>query len=74
MHDLAGYTPYEGREVVGWPQTVLSRGQVIVDDGKLLAKPGSGRFLAREAGDAAVGTGRVGPELDPARNGGAKLI
>ena len=74
MHDLAGYTPYEGREVVGWPQTVLSRGKVIVADGKLAAKPGQGRFLPRTAGDAAKGTGRLAPEFDPARNFGAKLI
>jgi dihydropyrimidinase len=74
MHDRAGYTPYEGREVVGWPHTVLSRGQVIVEDGTLSAKPGQGRFLARQAGDAAKPTGRMAPEFDPARNFGAKLI
>jgi len=28
----------------------------------------------RQAGDAAAGTGRIAPELDPARNFGAKLI
>ena len=74
MHDLSGYTPYEGREVVGWPETVLSRGRVIVDGGTLLAKPGSGRFLARKAGAAAEPTGRVGPELDPGQNFGAALV
>jgi dihydropyrimidinase len=74
MQDLAGYTPYEGRDVVGWPHTVLSRGRVIVESGKLTAKPGQGRFLARQAGDAAKGTGRMAPEFDPARNFGAKLI
>ena len=74
MHDSAGYTPYEGREVVGWPQTVLGRGHVLVDDGKLLAKPGQGRFLARAAGDAAKPTGRMAPEFDPARNFGATLV
>src|SRR5947209_3211098 len=68
MHDRAGYTPYEGREVVGWPETVLCRGRVIVHDGQLLAKPGEGRFLARGAGDAAKGTGRMAPEFDPSRN------
>jgi dihydropyrimidinase len=73
-HDRAGYTPYEGREVVGWPETVLARGRVIVHDGQLLAKPGEGRFLARAAGDAAKGTGRMAPEFDPARNFGAKLM
>ena len=74
MHDLTGYTPYEGREVVGYPQTVLSRGRIIIEDGQLKAKPGEGRFLARQAGEAAVGTGRTAPELDPARNFGARLI
>jgi dihydropyrimidinase len=74
MQDLAGYTPYEGRDVVGWPHTVLSRGRVIVENGKLTAKPGQGRFLARQAGDAAKGTGRMAPEFDPARNFGAKLM
>jgi dihydropyrimidinase len=74
MHDLTGYTPYEGRELVGWPETVVSRGRVIVDHGTLLAKPGSGRFLARTAGATAAPTGRVGPELDPAQNFGADLV
>lgn len=74
MHDLTGYTPYEGRELKGWPDTVLSRGRVIVDNGTLRAKPGSGRFLARKAGAAAEPSGRVGPELDPAHNFGASLM
>ena len=30
MHDLAGYTPFAGRKLRGWPVTVLSRGRVIV--------------------------------------------
>jgi dihydropyrimidinase len=47
---------------------------VVVEDGKLLAKVGQGRFLAREAGDAAKPTGRMAPEFDPARNFGAKLM
>ena len=34
MHDLAGYTPYAGRKLRGWPVTVLSRGRVVVADGK----------------------------------------
>ena len=32
LHDAAGYTPYEGRRVRGWPITVLSRGRIAVDD------------------------------------------
>jgi dihydropyrimidinase len=52
---------------------VLSRGRVVVDDATLRVAPGSGRFLAREAGAAAVPTGRRGPEFDPAQNFGAKI-
>jgi dihydropyrimidinase len=74
MHDLAGYTPYAGRTLRGWPTTVLSRGRVIVADGKRLAEPGSGRFLARTGGDAATPTGRLVADMDPARNFGAKLL
>jgi dihydropyrimidinase len=74
MHDLAGYTPYAGRKLRGWPVTVLSRGRVIVADGKRLAEPGSGRFLARSGGDAAKPTGRLVADMDPARNFGATLL
>jgi dihydropyrimidinase len=53
MHDRAGYTPYAGRRVKGWPVTVLRRGEIIVDDGSLKAAPGSGQFLPRSGGEAA---------------------
>src|ERR1700730_1039995 len=35
LHDNTGYTPYEGRHITGWPVTVLSRGRVVIEDGKL---------------------------------------
>ncbi|MGE8621023.1 MAG: amidohydrolase family protein, partial [Achromobacter spanius] len=47
LHDNVGYTPYEGRTVTGWPTTVISRGEVIVDNGVLHAERGRGRFIAR---------------------------
>ena len=74
MHDLAGYTPYAGRTLRGWPVTVLSRGRMIVSDGKCLAEPGSGRFLARTGGEAAKPTGRLVADMDPAQNFGATLL
>ena len=73
MHDRSGYTPWAGRKVVGWPETVLRRGEIVVSDGKLRAVAGSGRFLPRSGGPAAEPTGRLSPEMDPARNFGAKL-
>jgi dihydropyrimidinase len=74
MHDLTGYTPFAGRKLRGWPVTVLSRGRVIVADGKCSAQAGSGRFLARSGGDAAKPTGRLVADMDPSRNFGATLL
>jgi dihydropyrimidinase len=47
LHDAVGYTPYEGMTVKGWPETVLSRGRIVVADERLHAERGSGRFIAR---------------------------
>ena len=47
LHDNVGYTPYEGRVVRGWPETVLSRGRVVIAQGALSVERGSGRYLAR---------------------------
>ncbi|MCB0000772.1 MAG: amidohydrolase family protein, partial [Anaerolineales bacterium] len=47
LHEAAGWTPYEGMEVTGWPRTVLSRGAVIVEDEQYVGHPGHGRFVER---------------------------
>jgi dihydropyrimidinase len=73
FHDRTGYTPYAGRTVVGWPETVLRRGEVIVREGKLNAKPGSGAFLPRSGGRAAEPIGRLTADMNPASNFGALL-
>ncbi|MGF1474650.1 MAG: dihydropyrimidinase [Geminicoccaceae bacterium] len=73
-HDRAGYTPYAGRTVRGWPTTVLRRGEVIIDNGELKARPGSGRFLPRRGGSWALPGGPIEPELNPVHNFGAKLL
>ena len=41
------YNLYEGTEVVGDVETVLLRGNVIVDGGEVVAEPGSGQFVKR---------------------------
>jgi dihydropyrimidinase len=74
MHDRAGYTPFAGRKLRGWPTTVLSRGRVIVADGKRSVEAGSGRFLPRTGGEAAKPTGRLMADMDPERNFGARLL
>ena len=63
VHDNTGYTPYEGRDLTGWPVTVLSRGEVIVENGKLNAERGRGRFIAREPSQSLVPLGRSIPEM-----------
>lgn len=45
LHHNVDYTPYEGMVVDGWPVTVLSRGDVVIEDEKLLAAAGRGQFL-----------------------------
>lgn len=47
LHEAAGWTLYDGMTFTGWPQTTLSRGEIIVHDGELLAQPGRGRFVKR---------------------------
>lgn len=63
VHDASGYTPYEGTRVKGWPETVLGRGRMLVEGGKRVATPGSGRFLARDGGEAARPLGRPSEEI-----------
>lgn len=45
LHHNVDYTPYEGRQIAGWPETVISRGEVVVQGNELRAKPGRGAFL-----------------------------
>ena len=48
LHDAMDYTPYEGKQITGWPITTISRGEVVWDDGKVLGQRGRGRFYSRE--------------------------
>ena len=47
LHHGSDYTPWEGYEVKGWPVKTILRGNIVFEDGKVLGKPGSGRFLKR---------------------------
>ncbi|HUJ28323.1 MAG TPA: dihydropyrimidinase, partial [Myxococcales bacterium] len=46
-HMKVDYNPYEGREVVGAPAVVFSRGKAVVENGQFTGKRGDGRFLKR---------------------------
>jgi dihydropyrimidinase len=57
-HTNVNYNLFEGTDIVGAPEVVLVRGQVIVEDDRLVAEPGAGQFVKRA---------RFGEELKAAR-------
>jgi dihydropyrimidinase len=52
LHHNVNYTPFEGMQIQGWPETVLSRGEVVVEKNTLKAQPGRGRFLEQRTSSA----------------------
>ena len=59
-HSRIDYNLYEGTEVVGSPEVVLLRGNVLVENGELVASPGIGQYVKRA---------KFGEELAGARRG-----
>ena len=47
-HMDVDYSCYEGLEVQGGSDIVMSRGKVIVENGQWFGKPGDGRFVKRQ--------------------------
>jgi len=47
MFSGAGFSVYSGWEVTGWPVMTLRRGEVVFEDGEILAGAGSGELLRR---------------------------
>lgn len=50
VYTKVGWTPYEGRRVKGVPVMTVRRGEVIMEDGMVKAKKGSGMFVAPSRG------------------------
>ncbi len=48
LHGKTDYTPFEGWKLKGYPVTSISRGNILVHEGEVVAKPGSGEFLKRK--------------------------
>ncbi|MFN8525596.1 MAG: dihydropyrimidinase [Chloroflexota bacterium] len=46
-NSLIDYTPYEGVEVTGAPEVVVSRGTVVYRDDRVVGAAGHGRFIRR---------------------------
>ncbi len=49
MHQRTDYNLYEGMELIGLPEKVFVRGNMIVDGEKWLGKAGQGKFLKRDS-------------------------
>ncbi len=47
QHQRVDYTPYEGMQIHGVPETVLLRGRVIVRDGEYTGTNGGGQYIPR---------------------------
>jgi dihydropyrimidinase len=47
-HMRVDYSMFEGIRVKGVPKSVLSRGRLIIENGKFVGKAGSGSFIRRE--------------------------
>lgn len=49
LHSRAGWSPFEGQRLVGWPKATFLRGVAIARDGSLVRPTPTGRFLAGSA-------------------------
>jgi dihydropyrimidinase len=47
-HMRVDYSMFEGIEVTGVAKTVLSRGRVVIENGKFLGRAGAGEFIRRQ--------------------------
>jgi len=58
-HSRCDYSLYDGTEVVGTPELVLLRGNVLVENGELMGSPGIGQFIARAKFGEQLAAGRA---------------
>ena len=47
MLSNAGYSPYDGWSVTGWPAITISRGEVVARGSEVVGEPGRGRLVPR---------------------------
>jgi len=48
MATRCDWSPYQGWTLGGFPEFTISRGEVIVKQGKFVGQPGRGRFVKRQ--------------------------
>ncbi len=48
LQSYSDYTIYDGMTLKGWPVTTIVRGEIVMEDGQVIGKPGYGKFVARQ--------------------------
>lgn len=48
LHTACDFTPYEGRELKGWPVLTMVGGHVVMENGEIVGKPGIGKYIPRK--------------------------
>ena len=73
METNADWSPFEGWDLAGFARTTLSRGEVIVDDYKVVGREGRGQWLPRTtAGLAGSRQAAQAPAPGPVRAGAGR--
>lgn len=47
LFSQAGFSIYAGESYTGWPQITIRRGQIVYENGKIIAEPGTGQIIPR---------------------------
>lgn len=48
LNSAQDFTPFEGLSLKGWPVYTILRGNIIYEEGEVVAKPGYGKYLKRQ--------------------------
>lgn len=47
LHENVDYTPYEGIKLVGYPEIIMARGEIIARNNEFIGQKGYGKFIKR---------------------------
>lgn len=47
LQSAEDFTPFQGIRLTGWPAQTILRGQLLYDNGQIVARPGTGQFIKR---------------------------
>lgn len=48
LHSPAGFSVYEGWQLKGWPVLTMVRGNIVMEGGEIVGKPGTGKYIPRK--------------------------